>query len=238
MLENLSIIIPCYNEESRIIDCVHDLFLNLKDCENVEVIFVNDGSKDLTEHTLYTLINRYIKYNIFKVISYKENKGKGYAVKLGIKNSKYKYICFLDCDLSVDIEELKKLWVFKEDGLIIASREMIDSKRIPNQSFFRMLIGRIYSLIVRFYLNIDIIDQQCGGKLAEREIMQNLIMHQKIEKFSFDTEWLYICKKLNYNVKEIGIIWQNNRDSRVNIMKDSWRMLNDIIKIKKYHKNL
>jgi len=228
--KEISIIIPAYNEENRIkitLFSIEKYFHN----KNFEIIVINDGSSDNTLELLNTLKD---KLPNLELITYKKNRGKGYAVKKGIENAQGQYILFLDADNSTPIEEFEKLMTEIKKGFDIAigSRYLEDSDIKIKQSILRILIGRLGNLLIQSLLIKGIKDTQCGFKLFKNLVAKQIFAKQTIDGWGFDMEILAIAQILKYKIKEIPISWLNSTDSRVRPIRDAWRTLNELIKIK------
>ncbi|MEM3373893.1 MAG: glycosyltransferase family 2 protein [Candidatus Woesearchaeota archaeon] len=223
---NLSIIIPAYNEEKRIDITLSKIKEYLKNKKiKHEIIVVDDGSKDKTAEIAS-------KHNAI-VIKNKQNSGKGFSVKKGFLNSKYDYVLFTDADLSTPIEELDKfLPHLKNYDIIIGSRRLKDSNVVQKQKIFRVIAGNIFPLLVSIIMPLGIKDTQCGFKLFNRKKCLKIFKKLTIKRFSFDVELLYLAKKYNLKIKEVGINWYNNSLSKVKFFKDAFNMFIDIIKIR------
>lgn len=230
----LSIVIPVFNEEKRIhssLSKIVDYVEKKGISDNSEIIVVNDGSLDNTA----SVINQFKEENnLITLIDYKDNKGKGYAVKKGILSAKGEYILFMDADLSTPLEEINKLiWNLNMDyDLSIGSRGLKDSKIIRHQPKYRETMGKIFNLIIRLLLIKNIRDTQCGFKCFKKEVAREIFNKTKINGFSFDVEALYIAQRKGYRIKEIPIQWYNFPDTKVRAIKDSLNMLLEIFKIK------
>jgi len=230
----LSIIIPVYNEEkrlhaslSKIVDYVREKGIS----NNSEIIVVNDGSQDNS----VSVINQFKEnYDFIKLVDYKDNKGKGYAVKKGVLSAKGQYILFMDADLSTPLEEINKVIGFldKEYDISIGSRGLKDSDRVIRQPIYRQTMGKIFNLMVRLLLIKNIKDTQCGFKCFKKEVAREIFNQTVIDRFSFDVEILYIAQKKGYRIKEVPVKWYNSPDSKVGLIKDSSKMLFEILKIK------
>ena len=230
----LSIVIPVYNEEKRMhvsLSKVVDYVKKNGISDNSEIIVVNDGSLDNT----VSVINQFKEdYNFIKLVDYKDNKGKGYAVKKGVLSAKGDYILFMDADLSTPLEEINKVIQFLDMSydLSIGSRGLKDSKIIIRQPIYRRAMGKIFNLTVRLLLIKKIRDTQCGFKCFKKEIAREIFNQTKISGFCFDVEVLYIAQRKGYRIKEIPVKWYDFPDSKVGIFKDSLKMLIEIFKIK------
>jgi dolichyl-phosphate beta-glucosyltransferase len=216
-----SIVIPAYNESNRIVkslEKIKEYFKNKN--EGYEVIVVNDGSKDDTLEVLKGISKN---YGQLKVLGDHINRGKGYAVKTGVLNSHGKYVLFSDADLSTPIEELDNLYKFIEDGyeVILGSRNIDIGKVKIKQPPYRRFLGnilRIYHNIVVFHKNPPS-DTQCGFKLFTRKAAYFLFNKQKINGGMFDIEIIYLARKYKMKVMEVPVVWINDPDSKINLVK-------------------
>lgn len=233
----LSIVIPAYNEEKRISDSLKKVISFFdKNKEDYELLVVNDGSKDKTVE----IIKEFSKNNKrVKLIDYKTNRGKGYAVKTGVLAANGKKILFSDADLSTPIKEYEKLneWYKKGFDICVGSRRLSGSKIYVKQPLHRRIIGKAFVTLVKMLSSLDLKDTQCGFKLYNAKKAKKIFLKQKIDGFSFDVEVLYLAKKNGYSIKEVPVEWNDSeRYSKVNPVKESFKMLSDLIKIRKMHK--
>ena len=224
----LSIIIPAYNEEKVIENNVlktREYFKKKYKVNEFEIIIVNDGSSDNTEK-----ISKKINYKNVSLVSYKNNKGKGYAVKKGIKKSKGDLILMMDADLATPLNQYDKLIKYTENyDIVIGSRVNPKAKRKP----IKKLFGKLSYLMVEIILKLGIKDTQCGFKLFKRETL-NIFNEQQIDGFGFDFEILYIANKKGYNIKEVPVKWIEKGDSKVKL-KHYFFALKQLLKVKKIH---
>jgi len=239
---DISIVIPCYNEEQRIISSLNTIvsFMNSYN-PSFEIIVVDDGSKDSSVQ----LIKNYIstRDNIYLVEN--PHKGKGYAVRTGFLMTAGKYILMSDADLATPIDEIKRLLVWVEDhnyDIVIASREGLGAAR-HDEPFIRHLMGRVFNLLIKIIVGLFYKDTQCGFKLFKgeeaRDIFSRLILFgdsSKIVKYpkvtAFDVEVLVIAKNDNLKVKEVPVAWTYVPTKRVSAIRDSILMLLEISKIR------
>lgn len=228
----LSVIIPAYNEEARIKNTLEKIHSYLKNQDyTYEIIIVNDGSTDNT----WALVNEIAqKIKEVRILKNEKNRGKGFTIKKGFLNAKGKYLLFTDADLSTPIEEVKKLisWLKKGYDIAIGSRALKESHIQIHQPWYRELAGRIFNLFVQAMAVPGIKDTQCGFKCFAQKAALEICERQKIERFSFDVEMLYIGRRLGYKIKEVPICWFNNPHTKVNFLKDGYRMCLDLIRIR------
>ncbi|MEW6407097.1 MAG: dolichyl-phosphate beta-glucosyltransferase [Patescibacteria group bacterium] len=232
----LSVIIPAFNEEKRLKQtlCQISSYL-IKGYKDSEIIIVDDGSNDCT----FLVANDFSKNTNLpvKVLKNIINLGKGASVKNGILVSCGDFVLFSDADLSTPIEELDKLFNYIKDGydIIIGSRSKEDSSVQIHQPWYRKKMGKIFNFLVKLLLLKDFNDTQCGFKLFKGDIARKIAGLMHINGFCFDVEMLYIAQKNGYKIKEIGVIWKNSSQSRVEILNSSLRMFFDLLKIKRLH---
>ncbi len=238
----LSVVIPSYNEEKRIgktLDIIYE-YLKKQDFTS-EVIIVNDGSKD---NTLDVIKEKY-SLNNFQIISYSKNRGKGYAVRSGIKKSQGRYILFADADNSTPFEQVEKLLVEIKKGydIVIGSRYISGGKIKKKQGLLRRFISRGGNLLFWLILGLKFKDTRCGFKLFKNKVAKHIFSLQKLERFGFDTEILVIANKYKCKVAEFPIIWYDETRSQISPVRDSLRSFKEIAQIKwnlitgKYNRN-
>ena len=228
----ISIIIPAYNEEKRIEPTIKRIIEYIKPkFKNFEIIIVDDGSKDKT----IEIISKYQKENKeIKILKNIKNKGKGFSVKKGLLEAKYDLVLFSDSDLATPIEELEKLKEKIEKGydIAIASRNLKTSNIVVKQPLYRQFLGKLFPYFVQIIAVSGIKDTQCGFKMYKEEIAKEIAKKQTLERFSFDVEQLFIAKKYKYKIAEIGVKWIDKEGSKVNTIKDGIKMLRDLFIIK------
>lgn len=233
----LSIIIPCYNEEKRIEKSVDEIISYINSNKlNAELIFINDGSTDNSQYVLEKLSATLKEYNIINtVIKLKNNMGKGYALRKGIEKAKGDLVLLCDADLSTPISEFKKLQKFTDSyDIIIGSRRQKESHVIKPQSFLRTFLGKSYSKFSNILLNIRVNDSTCGFKLIKSNVAKKIVKKMSINRWAYDSELLKIAAIHGFKIKEVGIIWQDDPDTKVKLSKDIITSLNDLIKIRIY----
>ena len=232
---NLSIIIPAYNEALRVGRTLERIDEYLKGYEPFyEIIVVDDGSHDDTEKVVRKTAE---KHSAIVLLQNGMNKGKGYSVKRGVLSSRGRFVLMSDADLSTPIEEIGKLFKELEEGYDIAvgSRSVSGSKILKRQAWYRQLMGKIFNKIVQVVAVSGIRDTQCGFKLFKGDAARMVFARQRIERFAFDVEALYLAKKMGLRIREVPIVWVNSPDSKVSIFTDSLQMLWDILKIRFTH---
>jgi len=233
-MKKISVILPCYNEEKRIESTLKATVEFSKKNPNYEFIFVDDGSRDKTAEILNKKIVK-MRGNKIKLISYKKNMGKGYAVKIGVASAEGDYICFTDSDLAYSLEHLKTMEKMLERCDIVIGRRGLASENIKNIPTLRRIIGIGYNLFSRAILNLNYKDMQAGIKGFRKEAAKKLFQKQIIKGWSFDTEVLYLAQKNGYKIREMPAKISNNdsyKTSKVKIVRDSIKMFLSLLKIR------
>ena len=224
----ISIIVPCYNEGLCIKENVENKVIPFlkENSIDYELILVNDGSKDNTKEVIESIEG-------VIPVSYSPNKGKGGAVKEGIKAATGDYILFMDADLSTNLNAiLTAIDMAKEYKFVIGSRHLKDSILPQKQPLIRQFVGYACRKLVNAYFGFKYKDTQCGFKLMESHIAKDIANKQIINGFAFDVEYLYYAKLNNITIKEIPVIWVNDKSSTVKVTSSSIQFLKDMKKIK------
>ena len=228
---DLSIIIPSYNEELRLPAALDRIAAYLQTYRGTgEVLVVDDGSKDGT-----AAVAEYFRIKIptLRVVSNGVNRGKGYSVRHGMQEARGKIALFTDADLSAPIEEAGKLIGALENyDVAIGSRAMDRSLISVHESPFREFAGIIFNKIVRAILWLPFVDTQCGFKAFRREKCGIIFEQQRIERFGFDPELLYLARHHGLRTVEIPVRWGHSAATKVSMLRDSIQMFVDIFAIR------
>jgi glycosyltransferase involved in cell wall biosynthesis len=227
----LSIIIPSYNEESRLPATLERLAVYLQTCgRKAEVLVVDDGSKDRTVQAAESFR---AKIPTLRVVSNGVNRGKGFSVRHGMQEARGSVALFTDADLSTPIEEADKLIeALKSCDVALGSRAADRSLITVHESLFREFAGIIFNRIVRIILWLPFVDTQCGFKAFRRERCGIIFEQQTIERFGFDPELLYLARHHGLHAVEIPVRWGHSPATKVNMLRDSIQMFIDVFKIR------
>lgn len=236
----LSVVIPTFNEESRIAETL-DLvveYLVGRDYQ-WEVVVADDGSTDKTAELVGRVIVEHSNVRVLRL----PHRGKGWAVKNGMLAAEGEYRLICDADLSVPIEHVERLLPMFEAGesgaasdIVLGSREAPGAARIGEPSR-RHLMGRIFNRIVSFLAVPGLADTQCGFKCLRGEAAQELFPRLTLDGFAFDVELLHLARKLGLKYSEVGVDWYYRSQSKVRPVQDSLAMTMDLIKIRWRHRN-
>jgi dolichyl-phosphate beta-glucosyltransferase len=226
----LSIVIPAYNEEIRIIPTIGAIASHVSDLGFPwELIIADDGSKDDT-----VVLCEQLGFANLRILKAPQNGGKGSAVQRGMLAARGKYVLFSDADNSTPIEEVSKfIRVLDQEHYDVAvGSRAADGAEEAKKSLLRHILSGGLRAIVRYLLSIKVADTQCGFKMYTREAAHWLHSAQTIMGFSFDLEVLYLAFKVGYKVKEVPVSWVDAPGSKVDTRKEVQRFLRDIFKIK------
>lgn len=218
-MKNLSIVIPVFNESKRIqktFEALKTLKLS-RGLKLQEIIFVNDGSTDNSLKRLKTFA-MYSKLPI-KVISYSNNRGKGYAVKKGMLASSSPYTLLCDADMSTPFSELVKFEkaLTNNIDIILGTRKNGHSTVVIHQPKYREILGKVFTKITQKSLGLDVTDFTCGFKLFSRGSIEAIFPFTIIDRWGYDAEIVYLAAKNNLTIKEVPVLWSDDKGSHVNV---------------------
>jgi dolichyl-phosphate beta-glucosyltransferase len=229
-----SIVIPAYNEGARLGATLEKVLGYLREQGwNAEVIVVNDGSRDNTAD----LVRRFAERNpMLRLVENPGNRGKGYAVRNGMLNARGEVVVFSDADLSSPIEEMPKLLAALASGadIAIGSRWLQAELQTQRQSLHRQLFGRVFNLLLRIILGLQFKDTQCGFKAFTRRAAQTIFPLERIERWGFDPEILFLARKFGFRVEEVPVRWGHSGDTRIHPVVDGARMFWEMLRIRWY----
>lgn len=228
----LSVVFPAYNEADKIEKNLSAVisFFNQKDFP-YEVVVVEDGSKDRTLAILQTMVK---KSPQLRVLPNEKNMGKGTSVKKGILAAQGKFILFSDVDLATPIKEFDKFLPHLKQGfdIVIGSRRLPNSNVRRQQKFTRRFFGNCFYFLVHHFVLPDIADTNCGFKAYRREAAQEIFKKQKLARWGFDTELLFIARKKGFKIKEVPVSWYDADTSTVKVKRVIFETLGELAKIK------
>ncbi|SFS13227.1 Glycosyltransferase involved in cell wall bisynthesis [Granulicella pectinivorans] len=229
----LSIVIPAYNESARIENTLarvmHCVYARNWDAE---VMVVNDGSSDDTA----AIVERWmLDHPRLRLIQNPGNKGKGFSVRNGLLQAAGEIVMFTDADLSSPIEEAELLIAAIDKGadVAIGSRWLDPAKQTTHQPLYRRFFGRCFNAVTRLAMGLPFKDTQCGFKAFRWPAAQVIFRLQRIERWGFDPEILFIARKLKMKVVEVPVSWGHDERSRISYLKDGMKMLEEILEIRK-----
>lgn len=214
-MSSLSIVIPSYNEEKRLPLSLERIaeYLGVAGIESVEVLVVNDGSRDRTFEVAQQASELFERIGVaYRVLENPGNRGKGYSVRHGMREARHDWVLFTDADLSAPIEEAAKLLEAVNAGehtVAIGSRALDRSLIGVHQPLFREVSGRVFNLVVRIFTGLTLADTQCGFKLFSKQAARDVASRQQLERFGFDVEQLFVAKKMGHKIAEVPVRWND-----------------------------
>lgn len=222
----LSIIIPAYNEESRLPATLNEVGSFLRDQSySSEVLIVNNNS---TDHT-GDIIRKYCLEYPFMRELFEEYPGKGSAVKMGMLQAQGDFLFMCDADLSMPIDQVNKFIPPQLKGveIAIASREVPGAVRY-NEPLTRYLGGRLMNWLIQLIALPGLNDTQCGFKCFSAAAAKDLFHHQTLPGWAFDIELLFIARQRGFTIQEVPISWTFYTGSKVNAIRDGLKIIQDI----------
>src|SRR5215211_8144725 len=231
MSASLSVVIPAYNEAARLGNTLRAVVDYLRqNFPDAELIVVDDGSSDQTAELARQILQDSGDLRT-SVISYKSNLGKGRAVRLGLLAARGDVALFSDADLSTPISEAPKLIepiVNGQSDVTFGSRALDRQLIGVHQSWRREQGGRVFNLVVRVATGMPFWDTQCGFKAFRMSLCRPLIEAATVDRFGFDVELLYLSFRAGLNLKEVPVRWDHNEGSKVALLSDSFKMVNEV----------
>jgi glycosyltransferase involved in cell wall biosynthesis len=229
---HLSVVVPAYNEQTRLRTNLPLVLDYLAEHHvDAEVLVVDDGSVDETSGIAAAAL----KGQRGRVIAVGENRGKGHAVRAGVLEASGRWVLITDADLSTPIAEHAKLAALVRDRDLdgaIGSRALADSRIEVHQALPRELMGKTFNRLVRWLTGLPFRDTQCGFKLFDRERTRPLFERMVIDRFAFDVELLFLCARFGLHVAEVPVVWRNDPRTTVSPFSDAPRMLLDVIRVR------
>ena len=218
----LSVVIPAYNEERRILPTLRQLsgYLGTRPY-TWEVLVVDDGSADKTAALVTEFSATHPNFSLLSV----PHGGKGFAVQAGMLQASgaYRFLC--DADLSMPIEQLERFLPpkLRDFDVAVGSREILGARRF-NEPRVRHIQGRLFNLFVRFVAVPGVSDTQCGFKCFRGDVAESLFPLQRTSGWGFDVELLFLARMLHLRLMEVPIDWHHDPDSRSRRLRDGLSM--------------
>ena len=232
-LKLLSVIVPAFDEEKRLGATLKRMLAYFDERKTpFEILVVDDGSQDGTGALVETISGCRSEV---RLLSYKPNRGKGYAVRYGMMRACGERILFSDADLATPIEEIENLSGKLDEGyqIAIGSRDVVGSQLIKHQSWFLEQGGKTFNKMVQALAVPGIHDTQCGFKLFTKEAALSIFSRCQVDHFAFDVEVLYLAIKLfGFRVVEVPVRWAHQEGSKVVFLRDAFRMAKTLFKIR------
>jgi len=239
----LSVVVPAYNEAQRLPDSLRQIlaYLDIQPYRS-ELIVADDGSLDATAALVEQLAAAHPSLRLLRL----DHRGKGFAVRAGALAARGEYVLLCDADLAVPIEDWERLRRVLENGFDVAigSREGLGARRL-GEPWYRHLMGRIFNMIDRAVAVGGIQDTQCGFKALRQSVAVDLFERVRIygadaprvqgaAVTAYDVELLFLARRRGYRIAEVPVPWRYGTETKVNPIRDSWRNLCDVLRVRWY----
>jgi dolichyl-phosphate beta-glucosyltransferase len=234
----VSVVIPAYNEAERIepyLEAIQRYFTARG--ETYEVLVVDDGSRDDTAGLVHRRMARDTNLGL---VHYTRNRGKGFAVRMGMLAARGELRLFADADGSTPIEELERLReAIDSEGVSVAigSRAVSSAEVRRVVKPHRWMLGQCFRVLRMLFLQVGVIDSQCGFKLFTARAATELFGAAKIDGFAFDVEILFLAVRAGMGIREVPVNWFDSPATRVNLWIDPLQMLRDTVRIQRLHRD-
>jgi glycosyltransferase involved in cell wall biosynthesis len=237
----LSVVVPAYNEERRLPETLHQILTYLEQQSYAgEVIIADDGSNDGTAALVEQIASSNPHIRLLRL----DHRGKGYAVRAGALAARGRFVLLCDADMAVPMEEWPRLRQALEQGahVAIGSREGVGATR-EGEPWYRHVMGRVFNLIIQIVAVGGFNDTQCGFKALYRSVSEDLFRRVRIygddappvqgaAVTAYDVELLFLAVKRGYRVAEIPVLWRYGEETKVSALRDSWRNLRDVLRVR------
>ena len=235
MVENsvkITLLFPMYNEEAIIADTLRTVSAYMKDTffEGYEILFVNDGSRDGCAAIVEAFPDPAVR-----LISYDENRGKGYAIRQGVAAAQGEVVMFTDCDLAYGTDVIKEFYdalLNSTAGIAVGSRPK-HKDGYAGYTLMRKIVSRTYLWVLRIFAGLHLSDSQCGCKAFRLQPAKDIFSLCEVDRFAFDMEAIMIADRLGVSFIEIPVTVKNHGESKVSVLRDTPKMLRDLMKMKK-----
>ncbi len=234
----VSVVIPAYNEAARLRPSLEQILKHAAATGlDLEIILVDDGSSDDTAQVARRVVGDRLP---LAVLRQEPNQGKAAAVRRGMLAARGRYVGFADADMSTPFAEIDRFLpvLATEADLAIGSRALADSDVQVPQPWYRALAGKAFGVFTHLVLLPGIRDSQCGFKFFRREVARDLFRRQRLTGWAFDAELLYLARRLGYRIAQIPVRWINDPQTKVSMLRAGPRMLLDVLRIRRLHRDL
>ncbi|MBI4617789.1 MAG: glycosyltransferase family 2 protein [Planctomycetes bacterium] len=227
----ISIVIPAYNEETRLprtLDRLVEYFGGRKG--EWELVVVDDGSRDGTA----ALVERFLAGRpVGRLVRLGANRGKGGALRAGMLAARGRWILFMDADLSTPLEEMERMRPhFADHEVVSASRRIAGSEILEFQPFYRRFMGRCFTLLSNLAMLHKVSDYTCGFKAFRADAAREIFGRGRIDGWGYDVEILFLATRLGYRLKEVPVRWKNDPQTRVRLLRATLGSFLELLQIR------
>lgn len=229
----VSIIVPAFNEALRLprsVEAMQAHFARWNFPHEILIVVEQSG-----DGTLELVTAACVRQANFRVIDTGVHRGKGFAVRSGMKQARGEIVFYMDADLSVPLEEIGRFLAhfdaYPGHHVLIGNRQNAASRIERQQSALRQTMGKAFNACLRSLFTMELRDTQCGFKAFRRGAAREIFSRQSLDGFAFDVEVLLLARALGYRIADLPVRWINSSESKVRILRDSARMLGDILRV-------
>ena len=228
----ITLLFPMYNEEKIIGDTLLTVSQYMKNTfgDGYEILFVNDGSRDACADIVAAFPDPCVR-----LVTYEENHGKGYAIRTGVKEACGDVVMFTDCDLAYGTDVIKEFYdalSSSDAGAAVGSRPK-HKDGYAGYTPLRKLVSRTYLRVLRIFGGLRLSDSQCGCKAFRNREAKEIFSRCTVDRFAFDMEAIMIADRLGVRFIEIPVTVKNHGESKVSVLRDTPKMLRDLVKMKR-----
>ncbi|HSR70574.1 MAG TPA: glycosyltransferase [Acidobacteriota bacterium] len=230
---DLSFVIPAYNEQERLPQTLAVLESYLTGLEEVgewEIVVADDGSTDGTAEKAAQWAGRGVR-----VVRLRRNRGKGAALRQGVKETRGQFVFFVDADLPYRLDFIERALELLRDAAdaVIGARDLPESSYDSSFPKIRVWTGKAFSYLIRALLPLDIFDTQCGFKGFRGDLIRAAASHAQIDGYTIDIEMLLMLRLWKARIERQPVHLQRHHGSKVRLLRDSARMLAEVLRIRR-----
>lgn len=241
----LSLVVPAYNEEFRLPSMLEDtlVYLQRRAAGNTgrfsyEVIVVDDGSADGTFATAEQIARAKGPAGTVRVVRLARNRGKGFAVRVGMLVARGEWLLMVDADGATNIRDLERLEdkaKLHASAIAFGSRHHLVGDAVAKRAWYRNVLMFGFHLVVKALIGAGIQDTQCGFKLFSRTAAKRIFASLHLCRWAFDIEVVVLARILSISIVEVPVTWTEIPGSKLNIAIDSLLMLRDIVAVRLFY---
>lgn len=224
---HLSVVVPAFNEAARIGSSLHELRKSLQ-FDDAEILVVDDGSTDETGAIATQVLSGFGRWDVIRL---DRNRGKGAAIREGMRRAQGEVLVFMDADLATDIDDLPKLVGALDAADIAIGSRTIPGSRTQGGTPSRAVMAQMFNAMARPIIGVDIRDTQCGFKALHADAARKILPRARSNRFAFDVELLTIAQRLGMKLVEVPVNWTAVDGSTVHLLRDPVQMTVDLLRI-------
>ena len=229
----LSVVIPVFNEEAGLRAALEQTgrFLATHESGGHEIVVCDDGSRDGSAKLAESLAAQWP----VRVLRWEQNRGKGAVVRDGMLAARGDPVLFMDADLSTPLDELPRFLAALKEGadVAIATRKHHGARIERPQPWHRVALGKNYTRLANALLGLHVSDFTCGFKLFTAAAAKAVFSRQRLDRWSFDAEIVFLAHRLGLRVAELPVRWADRPDSRVRVGSAVWKSLLELLEIRR-----